>query len=831
MLSANERLAEMNKQLFNKKEMIILPRQLEEDFANRVDKQVLAGMLANFESLGYQFTKNDIKKMAGLSEQDLTQKVYLPLMEAMKEAKGANVEHHVLFPNFPDSVKNLDIDTLSTLRFMSYFTVFYDEYLFENDPFSKGSLTMSLKDKMAELAKKAEPVYTPEKREDVIPDTDLITLHLGDVTDYYKMVNAMLSGKTSLSEYDQNIVKFALENVPRSNYMPEVIPFKETWALVAKDDFHNHRYAQIDIKSYKDFERLLAALSADTKPNTVINRDDKITADISLSRKQHFRNFSNQERKALYEIFKQAVQNNYPIMSESAIPKNAKTFTKNVLRNRLHFDKMKDAHVFKKFVEKTDTLRTQMSYYQEALDNQNYKKAAEILASISPGVLIDHAKNLVAKEEQKNGTIAASQMVNMIVSQVKDAPMDKLLILRQQVKENISAQDEPVKFRFAKSKDVVVVPFENRALKLSDEIQYDLATGLDKAIENQLQTLGDIGKVYIDPALQKCPIPTIGRNDSGKNRTVASGTQIPFGQDTDILRAALYKKGDRHGFFDFSCAFLDENYKMVGQVSWNNLKEDNFAYHSGDCADTERGVTEIIDVNLKTIQERFPSAKYVTYEGMAWGKFTTVNGLSECFLTLSNVNQIQEGISGRNPLNPQDVKFRVDLTGDSFANIPILYNLEDHTVSILNMSTSKSLGQFGQPEVHRHFDLPESCVAIENYAGELAQTAYYVNERLPREKTSIYDLAMMNIAARHGELVEDKEQADVIFSIDREEVNEEQKLVSIYDKDVITTEFMVSKVDNASAVRDNQLEIDSSDITPQEKADKEKQKEHDDLSL
>ena len=82
-------------------------------------------MLASFEKLGYKFSYNDIRKMAIMSEERLTEQVYHPLLGVLKEAKGVDVEHHILFPDFPRSVQTLDIDTLSGFRFMSYFTTVY----------------------------------------------------------------------------------------------------------------------------------------------------------------------------------------------------------------------------------------------------------------------------------------------------------------------------------------------------------------------------------------------------------------------------------------------------------------------------------------------------------------------------------------------------------------------------------------------------------------------------------------------------------------------------------------------------------------------------------
>ena len=797
----DNKLIIVNRQLFNKKETIILPEETPEDVPfTPVKENVLAAMLASFEKLGYKFSYQDIRKMAIMSEERLTEQVYLPLLDALKEAKGMDVEHHILFPDFPRTAQVLDIDTLSGFRFMSYFTTLYDEYIAKINAFAESSLTSALRDAMKALAQRKQEedeAYKGDGREILSAiyhnslkesgaasdQPELITIHLGEMRDYYEMVRNMLSGKTSLSEYDREIVRFALENFSYEHYMPEVVPFRETWALVAAHDFLSGKYRDIDVRSIPDFERLLAALTPG--------------GDVSLAKKQKYRNFTNQERIALFNIFTEGLRNNYPVMCESAIPKYAKKFIVNVLKRRLHFDEMKGKKAFTDFVRKVSESRSQMSLYAEALANKDYLRAAGILAAVSPGVLLDHSKDLISKAEAAGDPDSADQILRMVRERCANAPMDKLLTLKKVVDSNVSAEEEPVKFRFKRSRYVAVELFPNTSLKLSEKTKDRFSNILRSLILGQLARKEDIGKVYIQPELKNCPVPVVGRSDSGKNRTVAIGTKIPLGQDRDILRAALYKKGPRDGFFDFSCAFLDEKYSFLGQISWNNLKE-NFAYHSGDCDDTTRGVTEIIDVNLSGIKNTVPGAKYIVYEGIAWDNFTTVDGLTECFLTFSNVSEVGEGIkgAGKNPLNPADVKFRVDLTGKAYTNIPVIYDIEDNTVTILNMATHNHLEQFGKadpPDTHRHFDLPPDCQAIENYAGTLAQTVYYIDKRLMQDKVSVYDLAILNVEARNGVLTDRKDKADVIFALDREPVRKGQKLVTIYDKDVINTEYMVPK--------------------------------------
>ena len=508
-IDADHKLIIMNRQLFNKKETIILPEESHENVPySPVKENVLAAMLASFEKLGYKFSYNDIRKMAIMSEERLTELVYLPLLDALKEAKGMDVEHHILFPDFPRSVQVLDIDTLSGFRFMSYFTTLYDEYIAEINAFADSSLTSGLRDAMKALAlskQEEDEEYKGDGREilsaiahnsikesgaTASDQPELITIHLGDVSDYYEMVRNMLSGKTSLSEYDREIIKFALENFSYEHYMPEVIPFRETWALVAAHDFLNGKYRDIDIRSITDFERLLAALTPG--------------ADVSLAKKQKYRNFTNQERIALYSIFTAGLKNNYPVMCESAIPRYAKKFIVNVLKRRLHFDKMKGGKDFTDFVIKAKGSRSKMSLYAEALADKNYLRAAEILAAISQGVLLDHAKDLISKAEATGDLRSVDKILRMVKNHCVNAPMDKLLTLKKVVDSNVSAEEEPVKFRFKRTRYVEVEPFPNMSLKLSEETKDRFSNILRSLIVRQLAHKEDIGKVYIQQSLNLC---------------------------------------------------------------------------------------------------------------------------------------------------------------------------------------------------------------------------------------------------------------------------------------------------------------------------------------
>ena len=136
-------IPQANEYLFNKKESVIVkPSHLfEAGFASQYAQvRTIASMLCNLHDLGYTIPKEELPKLYNMSETELNELIYQPMLKAAKEAKGANVEHRVLFPGFPESVRNVDIQTLSDIRFISYFTTFMDS-ISGTDALSDGSIT------------------------------------------------------------------------------------------------------------------------------------------------------------------------------------------------------------------------------------------------------------------------------------------------------------------------------------------------------------------------------------------------------------------------------------------------------------------------------------------------------------------------------------------------------------------------------------------------------------------------------------------------------------------------------------------------------------------
>jgi hypothetical protein len=635
------------------------------------------------------------------------------------------------------------------------------------------------------------------------------TIHLVDEKAYFDMVKNMLSARTSLSPYDVEIVKFTIDNFNQSEYMPSKIQFRETQAMIDNYNFTKGYLHNIDIRTVADFERLLVSLS---------------DGDISLSQKQMIRNFSNQERKKLFEIFNNSLRKNWPTMLESAANRQTLRFMNNVLKGRLHFNTMvatdqrgmKNRDIYSQFARAAKEKENTMSIYEKNMKAHNYLTAARVLAKHSPTLFIQHAKEIVGKASVNLPKSTASKEVSSIVKLIEDCAKKVDIKTSLSLKKEVLKEPTPYKIMFPKGSSLRVVVKENKSIDLTPDLQDDIVVAISSGIKQQLAKQEMTGtvkidsntKIYIDPDLKDCPIPTVGRNDSGKNRTVAPGTRLPV-EKCDILRAALYKQNDRNQFIDFSCGFLDKNFKLVGQTSWNNLQQraggQAIAYHSGDtnyCSG--KGCTEIIDIDLKAVQQKFQQARYVAYTAIMWEG----NPLSSCnqlFMTLAPTMEMGKvaGIdldtknSKISVYDPANVQFKVDITGDGFMSIPMLYDIETGKAMVVNIDSKNKDFQSVAGNV-RHFDLPKGCECLENYATDLGLKCFAYSQL---DVPTIYELAMLHAVSKHATFVRTPEEADVIFATDRTEYDDlrvahdgeelrERVVVTPFDKDIITAELI-----------------------------------------
>ena len=217
---------------------------------------------------------------------------------------------------------------------------------------------------------------------------------------------------------------------------------------------------------------------------------------------------------------------------------------------------------------------------------------------------------------------------------------------------------------------------------------------------------------------------------------LARGSRIPFGDDS-TLRFFIYWIGRD---IDLSVTLYDETLRPAGRVSYANLRHYGLGYHSGDITRAPDGAAEFIDIDIKGAL-----AKGVRYTAM---NVLVFNGPSfkeheACYagwMTRSkpNSNEIFE---------PATVQQKVDLTSETRHVVPALFDLKERKMIWVDMASLKER-------------------AINNVESNRATIKETIEAIIgTKTKVNLYELFSWHAEAR-GEIVDSREEADTVFSID-----------------------------------------------------------------
>lgn len=248
------------------------------------------------------------------------------------------------------------------------------------------------------------------------------------------------------------------------------------------------------------------------------------------------------------------------------------------------------------------------------------------------------------------------------------------------------------------------------------------------------------GKVWIDEALKDCPVPSGMRSVTPGLVTVPRGTRFDFGDDA-VLRFFVYWKGMD---IDLSATYHDENFKTVGHVSYTRLRDQKAeAYHSGDITRAPNGASEFIDIN---VSKGLKKARYVAMNVFVFNG-PTFKEHKECFV----------GWMGRSkPISneiyePSTVKHCIHLVNETSYVCPVIFDLKERKAIFVDMTKQERTHYWGN-------NVESNKAGIEDilYAA--------VNPK----KMSLYDLFETHALVRSKGIVDNKEEADVIFGFDED---------------------------------------------------------------
>ena len=785
---------------YNKKEKVILKDVPGEEQAERVKPDVVLGFAANLDTWGYYLDEECIARLLTLSEKSVVD-FYNDITWIIKDIKGDDVSHdNFLFKNFPDSCRSIDIDELSTSRFISYYAAYWD-YLFASDYYH--SIKWD-----GEVAERKQAEHNSDQ---------LRKISLGSEEDFCKMCRNFLAGRMSLSGFEKECLEFSFANFSQSEIIPDKVPYKENWAFLIKESMDGKIEYDFEFKTFTDFIRACAALS---------------DGDISLSEKPIIRYFDKNERRMLLEKLDKSAEKYPEDFTQSLMTKRNSRFYYNILQKGWHVkatDK-RYPHLSGAWSEARQNYST-MSLAEQALENKEYYKAASIYAEKSPGDLLRRINALLCKAEAED----KGKIIELIKE--KAGYVSPAVLLNAK---NALFIDNKTKTAFIKGNTAKVFAFENDKF-LDAETADIVGKILQDAIKEQLSHKKPMGRVYIDENLKYCPVPFAGRNDTGKNRSVERGTRLPKKSKSKIIRAFCYKKNSFDGFYDLSASFVSDTFDLIEMVSWTQLKSSNtgkpIAVHSGDDSNCSIGCTEFIDIDLDEIdnlnKKNSKPIRYIAFQVFAWNRipFSRMervffgimerNSMTSDKITDRDLKILKGKLSSKSSdkdkeyyyqlspeelskvmdykqevvFDPATVEYRFDLTGNSLCKVPLLYDCKDEKYIFTDIDAMRSSPFIKAVDkrnessnvpydiIFKNYD--SKALLVEDFIGPVTAAC---NAVVNIEKPDLYSLFNLVAEATGSTVVDNMKEADVIMSVDR--IDSDKHVITPFDRDEIIAGFL-----------------------------------------
>lgn len=584
------------------------------------------------------------------------------------------------------------------------------------------------------------PEYEKKERFPLIGNYDLTVIDLGSVEGFNTIFTNLVSSKVSISASDKLDISWFLKKFNKEylkEIMPKEIPFKEILSYVTMELWYgeyNDDIKEILIPYYKtatDVLRLATALS---------------DGDESLSESCCYNSFKRKDRRILLTMLENAnnieedmlrYKDRWIRLGEVLHPGEYKKFKK---VNRA-FDKIRNG-------KKIDTFNSNI---EKAFEEENLDKVLELLTS-RPGEFarrLDRTLRLaISKDESNKIVLAFSQIAEKI-------PTPLLL----QIRSYFIKRKENNNLRVFSIKGSGKLYGKKNDLKELDEVACTRIENIcNLRLMNEYSKRDYLGKVYIDEELKDYIAPMSQRNSSKALKSVAKGSKMKIKDGAKFLRNFVYWK-QQNGYrvdLDLSAVCFNNELEVIDEIWYRNLRSyDTNICHSGDFVSAKDGASEFIDIDIEKSKDCGVRYILVSINSFTEYRFSE---LEDCFMGYMELDNNTTG----EVFEPKAVANKSDLSSDCEQVIANIIDLEEMCIYWADVPVTKSFG----------------CNDIKFNRKNLT---YTLESIINICKPNLYDVIFMNAIAR-GEIVDNKEEAEIVYSIDGD--------VTPFDVDIIVGEYI-----------------------------------------
>ena len=725
----------------------------------------VASINANIQSLGYVLSQDLFSALENLSIEELADFNQWFVYE-LKRSVGADVKYNPMYPNFPKQVMEMSDLELYINALKHYWNRDVHNGLVDGPEYDLD--------------------YEPEERLTLVKDLDnLITINLGSREDRLELLRNLLSYSVSYSIQDKrDILAFSKEE-KWNKYLPESITNKENLAYLMTLALDSKKYLPDNYdycmsKKDRELQRKKAdnkaiktaySLAPFVKSATDVLRIyvGLSDGDISLSEKCSFKSISRKKRRFLLELIEKTKD------IDEAMAMRPEEFKK--MFRLLHVDSILD---YKKNADYPKILYINASYAINKVRDDRIDKT--YLSKVEFAIKYGTVHNVVKILQENPGYFARRLdqvlrlandeseedfVLNGFKKVAKRIDPKVLLSLMAHIEKRTENKEFRVFFPKGETAKAYTVPDELETI--SKERAAKVRRVCEEAIKEIYSKKEKMGKVYISDKLKTYKAPMVLRNLSEGSKIITRGSRIPTDKNKNVLRSFIWWADEVD--IDLSAMLLDSSYNLIAHISYTDLKNE-YGCHSGDITHQRdngyQGECEFVDIDLKKAED--DNVRFIVYEvhnfsGVYFDKANCKFG----YMERTEPFKFEENRNGKSLypntgeiFEPLTVKHCMNLSANTTSIMPFIFDIKTREIIWADISIS---GNFYRNNVE--------------YSFSSAQAVCYAC--VHSEAPSLYDVLYLNAVSR-GELVQSKEEADIVFDIDDG--------ITPYDIDIIVSKYL-----------------------------------------
>lgn len=675
-------------------------------------------------SLGYAPTEELFNSIQTTEQVQALHDIIVP---AIREITGANVQYYPMYKGFPQEVMDKSLAEL-------YFNAIVHYWSFGN----------------------LYPVSHDVDRLPMLPTDNYKKISCAEEKDAQTLMQSLLSSNIAYSKQDIEDIKTLNAYYPIEQNLPRTLTNKENIATIASllyqkapdNQARAHAIHAISpyIKTPNDALRVMNTIYGD--------------GDATLANRLAITRISRPERKEWLSII-----NKCPQLAEEMKVKLGHWIRVGEILHPGEYSKQfpQAASAFEaiRSKEQVKTVQTFNSKAEAAM--QHGGEELQELARTNPGMIARNLDRLLrshpAQDVYKAWETAAPKVAPNVLWTVYS---------------HFKAYDNPQPARvfITKGKTPQILVENNTREPIHPSIRSSIMGQTLDALKSIYQHKPPMGKVYLDPTINKCKIPNETRTASC-GRTLAKGSRIPYDAKKNILRTFIWWTNDKYESrvdVDLSTMMFDDKFKRVDHIWYQHLK-DGVGCHSGDITNGQgfngKGVAEFIDVDLK--KAKSVGVRYVISSVSSFTRqpFSQLEHLHAGFMMRDEAERGEI-------FEPSTVENKVKLSADSTTELVCAFDLETREMVWLDTSAMRA----------------EDIKAIQNVNGTIASTTANLMHAMHLEKPDIDEVVTLNVLARGGEFVNTHEEADVIFALGQSDAYAGKTVITPYDLDIFNSDLV-----------------------------------------